>query len=242
MRQADAEKIIAARVHGPFTSLSDFVQRTKLSRSSVVRLARADTFASLGLTRREALWLAMKIAPETPSLFTSTAETCSAHCRAGQSSHLNIKDQSFEKSLLPPMSMAEEVVADYSMLGLSLKAHPLRLLRSELDRLHVIPAIKLKDIPDGHPVRVAGIVLVRQRPSTARGITFMTLEDETGMINLIIRPDVWHRWRLVALNAPLVLAVGRLQKQSGVIHVVVIRLEDLSSKLAGLEGQSRDFC
>lgn len=242
MRQADAEKIIEARVKGPFTSLTEFVKRTQLSKSAVVRLARADTFASLGLTRREALWLAMKMAPETPSLFTSTVETNSAHYPSDQSSHQNTKDQSFEKSLLPQMSMAEEVVADYSMLGLSLKAHPLRLLRSELNRLRVIPAIKLKDIPDGHPVRVAGMVLVRQRPSTARGITFMTLEDETGMINLIIRPDVWQRWRLIALNAPLILAVGRLQKQSGVIHVVVMRLEDLSSKLAGLEGQSRDFC
>jgi error-prone DNA polymerase len=140
------------------------------------------------------------------------------------------------------MLLTEEVLADYAMLGLSLKSHPLRLLRKELDRLQVIPAERLAAISDGHPVRVAGMVLVRQRPSTARGITFMTLEDETGVINLIVRPDVWQRWRSAALNATLLFVVGRLQKQHGVIHVVAIRLEDLSAKLAGLKGISRDFC
>jgi len=140
------------------------------------------------------------------------------------------------------MVLAEEVLADYAMLGLSLKDHPLRLLRKELDQLRVVRAERLAEIPDGHPVRVAGMVLVRQRPSTAHGITFMTLEDETGIVNVVVRPDVWQRWRSAALNATLLFAVGRVQKQGSVIHVVAIRLEDLSTKLIGLKGTPRDFC
>lgn len=239
IRQADVEKILRAREDGPFVSFSDFANRTKLSRATLVRLARADVFGSLGLTRREALWQALQSSSEVPPLFATAVreELANAGCAGSLTGGAPPPD-----SGLPPMSVVEEVIADYTTMGISLKGHPLQLLRHDLDRLHVIPAVRLKDIPDGHPVRVAGIVLVRQRPGTAGGITFMTLEDETGMINLIIRPDVWQRWRLTALNAPVVLAVGRVQKQGEVIHVVVMRLEDLSGKLSGFQHTSRDFC
>ena len=100
----------------------------------------------------------------------------------------------------------------------------------------------LKTLPDGGPVRVGGIVLVRQRPGTAKGITFVTLEDETGQANLIIRPDVWKKYRQAALGATVLLAHGRLQRQGLVIHVLVSRVEDLSGRLAELGPQSRDFC
>ncbi len=143
---------------------------------------------------------------------------------------------------LPQMSAAEEVLADYRAQGLSLEAHPMKFLREGLNRLGVSPAARLKRLPNGVPVRVAGIVLVRQRPGTAKGITFVTLEDETGVANLIIRPDVWKRWRSAALGATILLAYGRLQRQGRVIHVLTTKLENLSSRMKDLGSKSRDFC
>jgi error-prone DNA polymerase len=140
------------------------------------------------------------------------------------------------------MSAAEEVLADYRAQGLSLVAHPMEFLRDGLNHLGVSPAARLKRLPNGGPVRVAGIVLVRQRPGTAKGITFVTLEDETGVANLIIRPDVWKRWRSAALGATILLAYGRLQRQGRVIHVLTTKLEDLSSRMKELGSKSRDFC
>ena len=140
------------------------------------------------------------------------------------------------------MSAAEEVLADYRAMGLSLRAHPLEFLRAELKRRSVATAEELSTLPDGKPVRVAGIVLVRQRPGTAKGITFVTLEDETGTANLIVRPTVWRRWRQAAIGATVLLAEGRLQRQDRVIHVLVTKLEDLSPWLRQLGPQSRDFC
>ena len=143
---------------------------------------------------------------------------------------------------LPALSAPEEVLADYRTTGLSLQAHPLSFLREDLTRRGVAPAESLKILPNGGPVRVAGIVLVRQRPGTAKGITFVTLEDETGQANLIIRPDVWKKYRTAAHGATLLLAQGRLQRHGSVIHVLVAQLADYSPHLSGLESVSRDFC
>jgi error-prone DNA polymerase len=140
------------------------------------------------------------------------------------------------------MSPAEEVLADYRTTGLSLSAHPMEFLRRYLDSQGVVPAEKLKVLPAGGPVRVAGIVLVRQRPGTAKGITFVTLEDETGQANLIIRPDVWARWRTAALGATILQAHGRLQRQGLVIHVLTSKLINLSDQLKQLTSRSRNFC
>ena len=143
---------------------------------------------------------------------------------------------------LTPLTAAEEVLADYRTTGLSLLAHPLQFLRGELEKLRVIPAAGLRTWPDGKWVRVAGLVLVRQRPSTAKGITFVTLEDETATANLIIRPEVWKRFRTAALNATVLIASGPLQRQGENIHVLVAKLEDFSVHLEGMTSQSRDFC
>jgi error-prone DNA polymerase len=140
------------------------------------------------------------------------------------------------------MSPAEEVLADYRTMGLSLRSHPLTFLRKDLDTLGVTPAKQLTTCDDSRPIRVAGIVLVRQRPGTAKGITFVTLEDETGTINLIIRPGVWRRYRSAAIGATLLMAFGQLQRQAGVIHLLTTKLEDLSERLRELSSQSRDFC
>jgi error-prone DNA polymerase len=122
----------------------------------------------------------------------------------------------------------------------------MQFLRPQLSKLNVappavIPVAELKGLPDGQPVCVAGIVLVRQRPGTAKGITFITLEDETGTANVIVRSGVWKRHRRAALGATLLLAHGRLQRQAAVIHVLATKLQDLSQRLRDLDSQSRDF-
>ena len=139
------------------------------------------------------------------------------------------------------MDGRQEVFADYQTAGLSLKSHPISFFRGQLNQLRIAPAAKLASLPDGRFVRVAGLVLVRQRPSTAKGITFVTLEDETGTANLIVRIDVWERFYTVARTAPAFIASGRLQNQKGVIHVLVSRLENMNESVNELRSRSRDF-
>ena len=266
--RAHAQQIVQARGGRKFRSMEDFARRTGLGRAAIVRLAKAGALGSLELDRRRSLWHALEQDPKELPLFDADTETgevpgpwCPA-CPTVPSSLLDkpavapsgdmpatasapAKSPPIMDELavqLPEMSLAEEVLADYRTLGLSLKAHPLEFIRAELDRLDVVPAAGLSTWPDGRPVRVAGLVLVRQRPSTAKGITFVTLEDETGTANLIVRPGVWKRYRTAALGATLLLAQGCLQRQHESIHVVVTRLEDLSIRLRGMDSQSRDFC
>ena len=142
---------------------------------------------------------------------------------------------------LPEMTLSEEVVADYRAQGLSLKGHPLSCLREDLRRLGVVTNAILPRCTNGARISVAGIVLLRQRPSSARGITFVTLEDETGLANLIVKQDVWERCYQAARTARVMLATGTLQNQQGVIHVQADRLLDLSESLAEITTSSRDF-
>jgi len=254
MSSADAERIVAARREGTFRSMEDFARRTGLRRTTLSRLAKADAFGSLELNRRQALWDALgEDGKELPLFEEKNCKLQIANCKlqieenarklaeplaASRSSAVS----SSSAPQLPALSAAEEVLADYRATGFSLKDHPLSFLREGLDRLGVTPAAGLASWPDGKPIRVAGIVLVRQRPSTAKGITFVTLEDETGTANLIVRPAVWSRHRQAALGATLLLAEGQLQRHGLVIHVLVKRLENLSSRMHELGPQSRDFC
>lgn len=228
MPEIEARRIEEARGNRPFGSLDDFTRRTGLGRSVATRLAKAGAFGSLGIDRREALWHALAQDQKELPLFDG-------HDSSG------VRETHPTKINLPKMSVAEEVLADYRAQGLSLDAHPMEFLREGLDRLGVAPAARLKRLPNGGPVRVAGIVLVRQRPSTAKGITFITLEDETGVANLIVRPDVWKRWRSAALGATVLLAHGRLQRHGRVIHVLTSKLENLSDRMKDLGPQSRNF-
>jgi error-prone DNA polymerase len=150
-------------------------------------------------------------------------------------------DDESETPALPSMPLATQVNCDYHSLGLSLKGHPLHFVRADLDRLKVMTAVALAKRPDKSRVRVAGLVLVRQQPSTAKGIVFVTLEDETGVVNLIVRPDVWKRYHRAANLASTMLASGRLQHAEGVTHVLATRLEDLTSILPTIKPPSRDF-
>jgi len=232
--ETHAKRIEEVQATGPFRSVDDFARRTGLSRAVIVRLAKAGAFESLGLNRRGALWhaLGQGTKQERLPLFDGNEEAC----------HSQSALPSAHEVLLPKMSSAQEVLADYRATGLSLRAHPMSFLREGLEAMEVVPADRLATWPNGKPVRVAGIVLVRQRPGTAKGITFVTLEDETGTANLIIRPDVWKKFRAAALGATVLLAHGRLQREGQVIHVLVSSLENLSHRMRELTSQSRDFC
>ena len=216
-----AASIERARQRGPFRSLDDFSCRTRLPRAAIVKLARADVFESLRLDRRAALWRSLDQEPELP-LFAGREE----------------EEAPIE---LPSMAPGEEVIADYRTIGLSLRAHPMSFVRADLERRNVTPAERLERLPDGLSVCVAGLVLLRQQPSTAKGIRFVTLEDETGVANLVIRPHTWERYHHLARSAVAYLAHGKLESRHGVIHLLTHRIEDLSALLHNLRQPSRDF-
>src|SRR5262249_47483587 len=162
--------------HGMFTSYGDFVARTGSTSPVLSRLASADAFRSLALTRRPAYWMSLAMTSTEP-LFA------------------NLADEPLPA--LPLLSPTEEVIHDYSAQGLSLRGHPFASLRKSLQSQRIVTAASLKDLKAERRYRVAGLVLVRQRPQTAKGTTFMTLEDETGTVNLIVWLHVWERYRRI---------------------------------------------
>ncbi len=225
LSEKHAEVIVKARRGGAFLSMHDFARRTRLPRKTITCLSQADAFASLNLDRRQALW-----------------ESFAQDSQAQEKSLLSELPYEDEASIaLPPLSPPAEVAADYRATGLSLRAHPISFFRRDLDKLNVAPNEKLAVLPVERPVRVAGLVLMRQRPGTAKGVTFMTLEDETGIANLIVRQEIWQRYHRTARTATTLLAHGRLQREGVVIHVIVSKLEDLSHLLRALPTKSRDF-
>jgi error-prone DNA polymerase len=224
MRELHAHRIASARMAGPFESVDDFHARTGLSVQAITRLAEADAFGSLPANRRTALWKTLAL-PDERLPFIATPPQAANEAQP----------------LLPFMPLREEVLADYQVTGLSLKTHPLALVRTELTGRGVITAAQLAQHSAGRWVKVAGLVLIRQRPGTASGIVFETLEDETGIVNLIIRPVVYERYRSAARHAGLVEAHGCVERQGQVIHVMVGRMIDISAALAGFQLRSRDF-
>jgi error-prone DNA polymerase len=145
-------------------------------------------------------------------------------------------------STLPPMLLGEQVVEDYRRLHLSLKAHPVAFLRADLTRRGILRHAELPTIASGRRVTVGGLVLVRQRPGTASGVIFMTLEDETAIANTIVWPKIYETFRPIVLGARLVSVTGKLQNESGVIHVVAERIDDLTSLLAHLSQANDTAC
>lgn len=222
MAQSAADAIVQARGDRPFISVADLSRRSGIGQGVLARLAKADALRSLGLDRRAGLWQALGPATEQLPLF-------------------GLAPEPDDLITLPRMDPAAEVVADYRTAGLSLKGHPMSFVRARLDRSRILTAERLAQVADGKWARVAGIVLLRQRPSTAKGITFVTLEDETGTANLLIRPEIWDRYRPVAKTASALIAHGSLQNQAGVIHLLVRKLEDLSRHLSDMPQRSRDF-
>jgi error-prone DNA polymerase len=219
--RSQVEGIERAQRYGAFRSVAELARRSGASRATLARLAAADAFRSLGLDRRRAVWDVLALRDE-PAL-------------------LREQEPQEPPPLLPKMDLADVVLADYDTIGLSLTAHPMSLLRDDLRKLGVKPNQILPHLRQGQWVLVSGIVLVRQRPSTAGGIVFCTLEDETGVANLIIRPAIYERYRRCARGAAALVAEGRIEREGDVVHVQVARLEDVADRLAKLPTISRDF-
>jgi len=204
----------------PFQSPVDLLARSGLAPSVLTRLAEADAFRSLGLDRRRALWAVKGLREEGLPLFAGLAP------EARQTREAPVR--------LPEMRLGEHVASDYAFLELSLKCHPMALLRQDFAREGVVRAADLATLRPGSLVTVAGLVLVRQRPGSANGVIFATLEDETGIANLIVWPDAFERFRAEVMGATLLACAGRLQREGLVIHVVAERLVDLSRRLRRL--------
>ena len=217
--KADAEKIMHHRT-SPYRDVEDFKTRARIPVATIEKLAAADAFRSVGCDRRQALWdsRALKQAPDLP-LFTFAEE----------------RDEGEDVPvMLPAMPACEHVVADYQTMRLSLKAHPFEFLRGGYRKRGFISNSDLCARKFGAAVRIAGIVLIRQRPGTAKGVCFITLEDESGIANLVIWPDIMARYRKVIMGARMMEVHGRVQKDEDIIHVVVDRLEDASPSLLAL--------
>ncbi len=225
LRSSAAKIIETARQAGEFTSVSEFTRRTGLGQAMIAQLSKADAFGSLNQDRRAALWQALgqEKKPKDQPLF--------ARLEAGD-------DDTFA---LPLLEVQDQVTEDYRSVGLSLRAHPMSFYRESLNELRVTTCNGLIEKENNRHLRVAGLVILRQRPSTAKGITFVTLEDETGTANLVVKQNIWQRYYRIARRSPAWIAHGKLEKKNGVIHVVVNRLEDLSVRLEELQIKSRDF-
>jgi error-prone DNA polymerase len=190
-------------------------QRAGLSLSTLETLAKADAFRSIGLDRRQALWEVKALADRPSAL--------------AEEQHILEPVVS-----LPVMRPSEHVVQDYAATSFSLKGHPVGFLRPKLEKMKAVPAKRIWDIKPGTPVKLAGIVLVRQQPPTASGVVFVTVEDETGVANLIVFNDVYKKFRKELLAARLLLVEGKLERESDVIHIVAKSLCDLTPWLKDL--------
>ncbi|MBL7546789.1 error-prone DNA polymerase [Frankia sp. AgB1.9] len=221
---ANAERIVAARdVGGPYRDMADLARRTGLAAAQLEALATAGAFGCFGLARREALWAAGAAAQARPDRLEGTTL---------------VGDPAAVAAHLPGMSGAEEIVADLWATGITPGRYPTEFVRDRLDALGVVVATRLAQLPGDRRVVVAGVVTHRQRPATAGGTTFLNLEDETGLVNVICSRGVWVRHRAVATSAPALIVRGRLEKADGVVNVIAERLERLPLAVAR---SSRDF-
>jgi error-prone DNA polymerase len=212
--EAEAERIVAARREGPFRLPRDLARRAGLDRESLLHLARAGAIASLGLSRRRAVWEAMRCLdkPASRPLLEGLDDDDDI---AGDEDTLGLE----------AMTRQEEVIADYRTAGLSLDGHPLAFERPRLAARGVVEIAAANAGPEGRRVCVAGIALCRQRPATAKGMIFLTIEDETAAANIVVRPDVWAAADHAARRAAVLVVEGRIQRRGAVVHVVATRLE-----------------
>jgi error-prone DNA polymerase len=217
----DRAKAIEAerRAHGPYRDMSDLARRVGLSTAHLEALATVDAFADFGLTRRAALWAAGAAAQDRPDRLPGTVTGA-------------------EAPTLPGMAEVDRLVADVWATGLSPDGHPAQFLRGQFDAVDAVPIAKLVRVEAGRRVRVGGIVTHRQRPATAGGVTFVNLEDETGMLNVTCSPGLWQRYRRVAKTSAALLVRGRLEKTEGVLNLVADRLDPVTPPISPA---SRDF-
>jgi error-prone DNA polymerase len=217
--QIHADDLTAAREETgrPFADPADLWRRARLPVGALETLSRADAYGSTGRTRRQALWAVRALGPDELPLFADLD---------GSSNE--------PETRLPVMGLGEEVSHDYSALRLSLKKHPVALMRDRLATERVTTAEQLARTKDGARVTVAGLALVRQRPGTASGVIFITLEDETGVANLVVWPKIFERYRREVMGGRLIRVTGQLQREGIVIHVIAQHIEDLTDRLRAL--------
>jgi error-prone DNA polymerase len=207
--RAVGEGILAARRDGPFRSVADLADRGGVSRAWLARLAEAGALASLDPERRSAVWKTLAIAGGSPSVSGAGAE---------RDLFAGVAPPEPEVAL-PPTSAAEEIAADYASIGLSTRGHPMAVLRPALGGGTVRTAREISRLRDRERVELAGMVIVRQRPETAKGIVFVSLEDETGIANLVVMPDVYERYRALVRGSPFLLVRGRMERSGQVVNV-----------------------
>jgi error-prone DNA polymerase len=206
-----AEAILMARGRRPFVNIEDVWLRSGVPVAALERLAEADAFRSLGHDRRQALWQVRGLGEKPLPLFAAA----------------DVREAGREPAVrLTAMTQGREVVEDYRSTQLSLRDHPLAFLRGELARGGIIPCAKLADVPDGRKVEVAGVILVRQKPGSAKGVLFVTIEDESGIANIIIWPGKFEAHRRIVLSAAMISVKGSVQREGQVIHVIADRISD----------------
>jgi error-prone DNA polymerase len=230
---ADAARLVAARGERPFTGVGDLWRCAGVPTASLVHLAEADAFRpALDLTRREALWAIRALRDEPLPLFSAATRTQGEAGTDG--AEPPIPEMVEPAVVLRPMRAGREVVEDYRHTGLTLRRHPVSFLRGDLARRHALTCAEASALRDRSPVRLAGLVLVRQKPGSAKGVLFITVEDETGVANLVIWPGLFEQQRRVVLGARMMGVDGQVQREGEVVHVVARRLHDLSGLLDGL--------
>jgi error-prone DNA polymerase len=216
-----AARISAERALAPFASTQDLALRCQLDVGDLRALAGADALLSLSGHRRQQVWDASALRP-APALLSGVP----------------VEEETLQ---LEAAAEGEEVVFDYASLGLSLRSHPLALLRAQLAPRRLLTAEQMRDYPSGRLVRACGIVTMRQQPGTAKGVVFLTLEDETGSVNVIVWKGIKEQFREVLYRARLMAVFGIWQREGEVRHVVAKRLVDLTPLLGNLNTVSRDF-
>jgi error-prone DNA polymerase len=221
LSRAGAERLVAARVQAAFRSVDDLAHRAALKRRDLDALSAAGALAGLAGHRHRARWAVAAVEPSLPLLLEAPITEATP--------------------MLRPPTEGQDIVADYAALGLTLRRHPLALLRQRLTRLHIRSSAQVRELAHGDIVHTAGIVVGRQRPGTASGVVFVTLEDETGHTNVIVWSSIAEQQRRELLQARLMGVIGEVQREGEVLHVVARQLEDHSALLGSLVTHSRDF-
>jgi error-prone DNA polymerase len=225
LANAAAAALIAARADDHFVSIDDLWHRAGVPAAALVQLADADAFRpSLNLARREALWAIKALRDEPLPLFAA------ASAREAKT----VPELHEPPVTLRPMTAGSEVVEDYGHVGLTLRSHPVSFLRGDLRRQRIVTCTEAMQARDGCWLKSAGLVLVRQMPGSAKGVVFITIEDETGIGNLVIWPKLYERQRRVILSASMMAVHGRIQREGEVVHLVAHRVSDLSEFLASV--------
>jgi error-prone DNA polymerase len=229
--EKDALRIIVKRADRRYSSIEELWRRASVPVAALHGIAKADGYGSLGLSRRQSTWAIKALRDEALPLFASADD------RAAQ-----LRPEIIEPAVsLPAMTMGREVVEDYRSKGLSLRAHPLAFLRESLAQRGFVPCSALREAPNGRRISIAGLILVRQMPGSAKGVMFITLEDEGANANIIVWPSVFEKNRRTILSASMLGCRGKVQRASDVIHLIVESVSDLTADLKTVSGLDAPF-